>query len=135
MKIFDKNSSYRLPYKSGSFDYILSNQTVYHLGNLERIKYLQDEFHRILKPKGRMIITLIGPTNTLCKDGREVEEDVYEYVDKTGSLAKKPMRSYVFKDENHIRNIFYKFVIDEIGWWDNNYLGINGFHWVVLCHK
>jgi len=125
----------RLPYLDNYFDYILSNQTVYHLVNRKSIDLLLDEFLRILKPDGKMIVTLLGPTNILCQAGKKVDEHVYEYVDVAGSLGSRPMRVYVFKNEKHVREAFNKFQIDEVGWFDNNYCGINGYHFVVLCRK
>lgn len=135
MKILTKADGDKLPYASDYFDGILSNQTVYYLGNLELIKKLLKEFLRILKPNGKMIISLIDPKNTLCKDGKEVEKDVYEYVDITKSIGQKSLQSYVFRDEQHIREVFHDFIVDEIGYWDNNYGGRNGFHYVLLCRK
>lgn len=123
----------KLPYPDNFFDFILSNQVVYHLGSRGAIDLLLDEFLRILKPAGKMIVTLMGSTNVFCQSGKQVDEHVYEYVDVTGSFG--PMRVYVFEDEKHIRRVFKKFQIDEVGWFDNNYCGINGYHFVVLCRK
>lgn len=125
----------KLPYPDNFFDFILSNQTVYHLGNKKSIDLLLDEFLRILKPAGKMIVTLLGPTNTFCQAGKKVNEHVYEYVDVGGSLGSRPMPVYVFENEKHVRETFDKFQIDEVGWFDNNYCGINGYHFVVLCGK
>jgi len=135
LRILTAEDGNKLPYPSDHFDYILSNQTVYHLGSRELIDLLLDEFFRILKPGGKMIVTLIGPTNILCQAGKKVDEHVYEYVDVTGSLGSRPMRVYVFESQEHVREAFHKFQIDEIGWFDNNYCGVNGYHFVVLCHK
>ena len=135
LQIFDKENSKSLPFEDSFFDFILCNQTLYHLGSIEKINFLLDEFLRVLKPDGKIIVTLLGPKNTLCQEGTKIQENIFEYVDKTKSLKPKPMRVYVFKNEEHIETIFHKFNIDEIGWWDNNYFDINGFHYVVLCRK
>jgi len=135
LKTLTAEAGDKLLYADNYFDYILSNQTVYHLGDKILIDLLLAEFLRILKPGGKMIVTLMGPTNILCQAGKKVDEHVYEYLDVTGSLGRKPMRVYVFENEEHVREAFNKFQIDEIGWFDNNYCGINGYHFVVLCSK
>lgn len=135
LRILGEGDGNRLPYADAMFDFIISNQIVYHLGNRSSIEHLLREFVRVLKPGGKMIVTLLGPTNVLSQKGLAIGDDRVEYVDVTGSLGRAPMVVYIFRDEAHVRDVFSMFEIDEVGWFDSNYCGINGYHHVVLCRK
>jgi len=122
----------RLPYKSNSFDYILSNQTVYFLNSEKKIRYLLKEFNRILKPNGRIIISMMSRFNRGCTAGKYVGNNCYEYF---ADGLSEPNKVYIVKDEDHIRKLFDVFKINEIGYFDNYYCGEAGHHFVVLASK
>jgi len=109
LQIFNEENSKSLPFQDSFFDFILCNQTLYHLGSLEKINFLLDEFYRVLKPGGKIIATVLGPKNTLCKEGTRIQENVFEYIDKTKSLEPTPMRVYIYL---MMKNTFVKFSTD-----------------------
>lgn len=123
-----------LPYKDEYFDYILSNQTIYFLFSKEKITNLLGEFKRILKPGGQLIISMMSSFNSMCTKGKKVGPDLYEYIcyDAPESM---PNRLYIIRDEKHAREIFSMFNIHEVGYFDNNYCGIAGHHYVILASK
>ncbi|MEK7084539.1 MAG: class I SAM-dependent methyltransferase, partial [Patescibacteria group bacterium] len=115
-----------LPYEDSQFDYILCNQVIYYIANEERITHLLNEFKRVLKPKGKLIITALSRFSDACTKGRRVEGNVYEWDMPIGEKIK----SYIFRDENHVRKVMNMFEIAEIGFFDNCYCGVRGHHWV-----
>ena len=129
LKIIDPNDS-RLPYEDESFDYILSNQTVYFLVTEERIRHLLDEFHRILKPGGKIIVTMMSRFSTYCTNGTPLGHNQYQYLDD-GNMN----FVYIAKSEDHIRDLFKRFKIHEVGHFDNYYCGVSGHHYVVLAER
>ena len=126
----------RLPFEDNYFDFIHSNQTIYHLPNEESIRKLIKEWHRVLKPGGKFMFSTVGENNNCIKDAVEVEKNVFEKEYKTPSMDKpSKMRCYLMKDEEAIRNICKPLIVDEVGWFTNNYCGVDGFHWQVLGRK
>lgn len=114
-----------LPYSESHFDCVLSNQVVYFLGDIDKIRKLLKEFHRVCKYDGKLIITMVSRFNSICIDGRPIAKNVYRWRD---------FDVYVFHDEQEIRDVFCEFFnIIEIGHFDNYYCGTAGHHWVILA--
>ncbi len=122
----------RLPYEDNRFDFILCNQVIYYLGSKERILRLLNEFKRVLKPGGKMIITAMSRFNDGATHGTPLGDDVYEW--EMGPVGKK-IPVYIFRDEDHIREVMDMFVIVEVGYLDNFYCGVRGHHWVILAEN
>ncbi len=134
-ELIDRDAS-RLPFDDHSFDFIHSNQVIYHLPSEEAITGLLSEWHRILKPGGLLMFSAVGPQNTLVTEGTKVGKELYECEYETPSSGEKvKIRSYVMKDEAHIRSLCNMFKVDEVGWFTNHYAGVDGFHWQVLAKK
>lgn len=131
LHLLEKHQS-SLPFEDNYFDYILSNQVVYFLAHEEKIKKLLNEFKRILKPNGRLIITMMSRLNHFCTKGIEIEPNIYKYEDKENNYLRYV---YILLDEGHAREMFSIFKIHEIGWFDNYYCGVSGHHFVILASK
>jgi len=121
-----------LPFENDSFDYILANQSLYYIASEMKIKHLLKEFDRILKPKGKLVITMLSRLNEFCTNGIKVEENVYRYKVEASGLE---YLVYILRDENHIKKVFNIFNINEVGWFDNYYFGVSGHHFVILASK
>lgn len=127
----------KLPFKDNFFDFIHSNQTIYHLPSEKAIRKLINEWYRVLKPGGRIMFSTVGPENSTIKGAVEIEKNLFEKWYKTPNM-KKPvkLRSYLMKDENAIRKLCEpSFEIEEIGWFTSHYCGIDGFHWQIFARK
>ena len=126
----------QLPYKDNFFDCVLSNQVVYLLADEQKIQFLLSEFRRVCRPGGRVLVTLMGEKNVCCEQGTYLGNGVYQYDDKSkmnridGDFTH---RYYIVHSAPHIRYLFKDFDIEEIGYFDNNYLGIGGHHYVVMA--
>jgi SAM-dependent methyltransferase len=53
----------RLPFEDEIFDVIVSNSTLDHFASLAELKLAIGELHRILRPGGRLLLTLDNPLN------------------------------------------------------------------------
>jgi len=116
----------QLPYENDFFDYILCNQVLYFLGDKQNIIHCLEEFNRVLKPSGKLIVTVFSRFNDGCIMGKPLDDNVYLW---------NGLKSYVFIDEKQVRNIFSMFDIVEIGYFDNCYCNVRGHHWVILANK
>jgi SAM-dependent methyltransferase len=130
----------RLPFDDASFDYISSTQVVYHLPDEQALLTLVKEWHRILKPGGRLMFSTIGPGNSLVTAGRPLRQyehlSVHEYVNPHRINNRyEVLRSLYIESEEAIRFLCRPFDIVEVGWYSNHYCGIDGFHWQVLAQK
>lgn len=130
LKIIE-DSTTQLPYLDNSFDKILTNQTVYFLASEEKIKSLLTEFKRVLKPGGKIIISMMSRLNTYCINGTPLGDDIYRY--KQSDIETYDV--FITRDETHLRDVFSAVAIDQIGWFDNYYNGISGHHYVLLAHN
>lgn len=124
----------RLPWGNDSFDYIVANQVLYFLGSMKRIERALSEFHRVLKPGGKIVVTMMSRANSAFLDGRRIGQDMYEY--KNGRFhTEVPSRVFIFRDKRHVRRVFQRFAIREIGHLDNKYCGVSGHHYLILGVK
>lgn len=122
-----------LPYNDDFFDYILANQVVYFLVDEYKIKHLLNEFKRVLKSKGKFIITMMSRFDIGTIDGYPIGANRYEY--DTFETDSYPNRVYIIRDEGHARKLFSMFKVHEIGYFDFYYCGECGHHWVILGEK
>ena len=63
---------------------------------------------------------------------RWVDVDVRSVL--AGSESQKS-RSFLMRDEDHIRGLCAMFNVREIGWHTLHYCGIDDFHWLVMAEK
>jgi SAM-dependent methyltransferase len=54
-----------LPFEDGTFDAVVSNSTLDHFEDEAEIVAALRELHRVLRPRGRLILTLDNPSNPL----------------------------------------------------------------------
>jgi SAM-dependent methyltransferase len=123
----------RLPFADGEFDYVVSMSVLSLLESKSRIQMLVDEFHRILKPGGKMIIDINGPASDFATKGRFVAEDVFEYLLRPGQT--EPLRCYCPKTKEAFADLLQQFVVDELGHVSFNYCGHDSFEFIACAHK
>jgi hypothetical protein len=78
--------------------------------------------------------------NSFVTTGKEIKLNVFEYIHELSPMnnnIRLGEKTYLFipENENHLKNLFQKYHVDEIGFFDNSYLSTIGRHWVVLAEK
>jgi SAM-dependent methyltransferase len=64
-----------LPFEDGSFDAVVSNSTLDHFQDEGEIVRALRELHRVLRPRGRVILTLDNPSNPLNAIAKALPRD------------------------------------------------------------
>jgi SAM-dependent methyltransferase len=133
--ILDQLAS-RLPYEDNWFDFIHSSSVIHYLPSGDAVERLLNEWHRVLKPRGLLMFSTVGPQNSFIDQGVEISENIYEWEDHllAGSESKKS-RSFLMRDEEHIKRLCAMFNVREIGWHTLHYCGVDDFHWQVMAEK
>ena len=129
------NNAKKLPYKDNTFDFILANQNVYLLASEEKIFKLLKEFKRVAKKNAELVITMMGEENWVARDGKYIGNNCYK-LDPQSKLNKVKgnflHRYYILNTKPQIEYLFRDFKINEIGHFDNSYLGVHGHHYVLF---
>ena len=95
------------------------------------IIYLVNEFYRILKPGGKLIIDINGP-HSLSKKGKFINEDTYQSYIKNKS---QKVFTYCPKNIKIFKKLFKKFKIDNIGEIKFNYFNFLGHEFIACVRK
>jgi len=118
-----------LPFDDDTFDYLISNQTLYHYSYREEtIHNLLSEFKRVLKPGAKFIVSLISRDCNMSEKHKSLGVHSVMWYYNEG----EPQPVYVIEDETHLRNLFNSFDVEEIGYWKSNYMNVFDFHYVVI---
>ena len=123
----------RLPCKDESCDYVVCLSVLSLLLTRERIAHLLTEFHRILRPGGKMIVDINGPDGSLVKQGRFVGDDTFEYYLKPGDA--EPVRFYCPKTKDIFAKLLSSFIIDDLGHVSFEYLGHSSIEFIACVRK
>lgn len=113
----------KLPYQDGSFDAIVSTQTMHH-NKIEKIRELIKEMERVLTPGGMIFITVRRRENPNEGNGAD-EEKLADRTFAPLSGGEQGLPHYYF-DEETLRREFSDFEIESI--WEE----IGGKHWCLL---
>ena len=122
-----------LPFADGDFDVVVCMSVLSLLESKERIAHLIDEFHRVLRPGGKLIADINGPDSDFATKGRFVADDVFEYVLREGQAS--PLRIYCPQAPEVFARMFAKFTVDDVGHASFRYCGHDSHEFIVLAHK
>lgn len=123
----------RLPCDDESFDYVVCLSVLSLLETHERISQLIAEFHRVLKPGGKMIIDINGPESNFASKGRFVSDDTFEYFLSPDNAD--PLRCYCPRTKEVFAKLLSAFVIDDVGHVSFEYVGHRDFEFLACVHK
>jgi len=123
----------KLPFDDNEFDYIIAMSILSLLESKERIRTLVDEFHRILRPMGKMIIDINGPSGDFAQKGKYIDDDTFEYVLR--SNQKEPITLYCPKTKEIFARILERFSIDDLGHTSFGYCGKHDYEFIACVHK
>jgi len=128
----------RLPFDKEIFDYLLSWNQIYYMGVDEKdliIKKYIEEFSRVMKPNGIMIVSVPMSDSFIFKNSKKLD-DKYRKIcnDPFGTRDGEIMRC--FQDENDIvkefGEYFYNFVFASS---KNDHFGIQNNWHIFTCQK
>lgn len=101
----------KLKFDNNFFDSIACISVISLLQSKRNIQILINEFFRILKPGGKLLIDMNGPKGDFKKGGKFINDDEYEY----NLQNKRKIRIYAPKNAKSFKNLFNNFKIIEIG--------------------
>lgn len=124
----------RLPLDNESVDYVVCMSVLSLLESKERIAQLVAEFHRVLKPDGKMIVDINGPSGDFASKGRFVSEDLFEYTLRDHQT--EPLRCYVPATKERFGALFDNgFVVDDLGWVGFSYGEMDEYEFLACVRK
>ena len=98
-----------------------------------RLTQLIDEFYRILKPSGKMIVDINGPESDFSTKGKFINDETFEY--KLHNDNNKALTCYCPKTTQTFRKLLDRFYIDDIGYVSFNYCGHDSNEFLALVSK
>ena len=99
-----KKNNANLPFKDNSFDYIIGISVLSLLGSRNRIVNLFEEFRRILKPNGKIIIDINDQDSDFSKNSKEIRKNVF-----STDIHNKKVNCYCLKNTKDFAKLVQPF--------------------------
>ena len=127
----------RLDFESETFDYVISLGVLMLLGTEEAAAACLSELSRVLKPGGKAIVSTIAIDNSFVQQSTQTSENTFNFkgteMDKTTHVD---WNLFVPPSKDALQKLLEKsFSVVTVGSWGNDYMNVNGEHWVGLCQK
>jgi SAM-dependent methyltransferase len=132
LKLLDPSAT-ALPYGDATFDYILCLSVLSLLGTRDRVTQLLSEFRRVLKPGGKFLLDLNGPSSDFSKHAKLIEEDVYEHRGNDGK--DEPRICFCPQTEERFRALLKDWTIEDMGHSSFKYVGNESFEFIACLRK
>lgn len=125
-----------LPDADASFDYVIALSVLGNLESADSVRHLLTEFHRILKPGGKIICDICGVDSTYVHAGTQVGKDTYSTQPRAGFESDSiimyfPESAEVFA--GLVRSA--GFTVDDVGHLSWSYMGHSDYEYIVCAHK
>jgi ubiquinone/menaquinone biosynthesis C-methylase UbiE len=121
-----------IPYPNEFFDIVVSWQTLYY-NDPETLKSMIKEISRVLKPGGKILVTLARKNDIIFECADKIDNKTYRVNSKMPSQEGAIV--YVVDNEDEIKQLFSGFKILEIGYFESKFAGMVSSHWVVYGEK
>ncbi len=122
-----------LPYSKNYFDYLLACHSCYYMNENDLFNSHVEEMARVLKPVGRLCVSVPMADNFIFKDA-ELLEGGYFRINKDYYGIRNETVHKAFKNENEVEEAFSPHFKDiQIGFCDDNYYGINVKVWIITA--
>ena len=123
--------------QENSYDHVISLGVLQYLGGKEAAINCVEELVRVLKPGGKLITSIFAKENSLVSPGEKVGDEQWRFkgaeMDKDTNLD---FTMYVPDSAESYATIFPEnCMVDEVGFWDNEYCGVKGKHHCALATK
>ena len=100
---FSQGSNSSIPYPDGTFDLLISVNTIHYEPTREAVMDAISEFKRVLKPGGRFYISSVGPSHDIKKKALKMGENLFEIRDWD---FRNGQTFYFFETETEILETF-----------------------------
>ena len=119
------------------YDYIVCMSVLGNLENRESVSQLLEEFHRILKPGGKVIVDINAPDTTYVHDSSgKVDTNSYLTVPRKGFESDEIVMYFPDSEEGFISMVEDAgFTIDDVGHMSFSYQDHVGFEYIVCAHR
>ena len=125
----------QIPFDDEKFDYILACHCCYYCDEGETLIDNLEEYHRVLKPEGKLIASVADKKSDILKGADELADGTSR-INNDPYNNRNGYRFHGFSSENEIEkylnNYFENF---SFGSSNNNYFGINERVFWVVCEK
>ena len=112
---FKVGNNTSIPFPDNTFDLLLSINTIHYESSIKSVENAFEEFKRVLRPKGRILIITVGKNHDIKKKAVKLEESIYKIKDfdfRDGQIF------HFFENENSFRkilnNYFNKVEVGEV---------------------
>ncbi|MGE5473221.1 MAG: class I SAM-dependent methyltransferase [Ignavibacteriales bacterium] len=124
-----------IPYEDNFFDYLLSWNSCYYMGDKEDFSEYVKEYARVLKKDGYLVLSIPKKTCFIFK-GSDVKRPGYNIIREDPLNIRNGEILRIFEDENEIEEAFGSHFKNFIfGDTHDNCFGYN-YHWhLVVCQK
>lgn len=131
LKILGLNDK-KLPYKKNFFDYIIAMSVLSLLGSEKKIKNLLNEFKRVLKPNGKLILDINDHKSEFALNKKQIEKNVF----LTKPVNDKEVRTFCLKNEKDFKKIVSSyFLIKDIGFSSHKLFGREITEFIISAQK
>ncbi len=107
---FRVGTNSNLPFEDNFFDYIVSWDVIHYEGCEQKIMKAIEEYHRVLKPGGWLLLSTVAPKHTILQGSQIVDAHCY----KIGleSDFRKGQVFFYFDSPGYIKSYFSKYFSD-----------------------
>lgn len=121
-------SNQNLPYPNNHFDYLVSWNVLHYEGSEEGVLNSLKEYHRVLKPGGRLLLSTTGPQHKILLNSKTLGHHRYE-INRPGDFRQGQVhfffdtKRYItfyftpFFDELQIGRIEDQLFREKLDWW------------------
>ncbi len=104
-----------LPYEDNFFDIIVSWNVIHYLGKKEKVIKIINDFYRVLKPNGVLILSTLHPETSLIKRSKKIDKYSYLVIEDSKFDNRKGLTLFFPEDKENLINLFSKFSIIKYG--------------------
>ena len=127
-------ASERLPFEDGTFDYIVAASVLSLLSSREKVAHLLGEFHRVIKPGGKLMTDINGPRSEFVIYGKPLGNNVHEYRGSKGTSP--PLICYCpDTPEVFAELVGEHFAIDDIGYSEHRLFDNVEHEYFICAHR
>ena len=103
---FRVGTNSNIPFPDKTFDYLASSDVIHYEGNETNIAKAIDEYHRVLKPGGWLLLSTVAPDHTILKGSKIMAPHCYKIGLTTD--FRKGQQFFYFDSPRYLKHYFEK---------------------------